>query len=393
VITAGSATSFCSGGSVTLSTNATAGIQWFNGTTPVGSGLNTFNATQSGSYTAAVTTGNCVSTSNAITVTVNSVTVPTITASATEICTGGTATLSSSSDPNYVSYLWNNNLGTTASVTTQNSGTYTVTVTASNGCSATSASVTITVGGTITQPQVTIGGSTILCQGQTVTLLSNSITGNQWNFNGTPLTGATGVTFTADATGLYSVTVTANGCVSTSANIPVIVNPLPNASGSAVSQVGGITTFTNTSQNANAYQWNFGDQTAFSNDNNPVHTFTTDGEFTVILTAYNSCGSDADTIQINVFGTSVRALTHGEKLSMYPNPTHDQIMVDFSDNGSKNLRVNLVSITGEIVFTETLNSFSGKYKQLIDMQNLSSGIYFINIHTDRDTITRKVVKN
>jgi hypothetical protein len=78
---------------------------------------------------------------------------------------------------------------------------------------------------------------------------------------------------------------------------------------------------------------------------------------------------------------------------MYPNPTHDQIMVDFSDNGSKNLRVNLVSITGEIVFTETLNSFSGKYKQLIDMQNLSSGIYFINIHTDRDTITRKVVKN
>ncbi|MFN5305894.1 MAG: GEVED domain-containing protein [Bacteroidota bacterium] len=392
-ITAGSATSFCSGGSVTLSTNATAGIQWFNGTTPVGSGLNTFNATQSGSYTAVVTAGNCVSTSNAITVTVNSVTVPTITASATEICTGGTATLTSSSDPNYVSYLWNNNLGTTASVTTQNSGTYTVTVTASNGCSATSASVTITVGGTITQPQVTIGGSTILCQGQTVTLLSSSITGNQWNFNGTPLTGATGVTFTADATGLYSVTVTANGCVSTSANIPVIVNPLPTASGSAVSQVGGITTFTNTSQNANAYQWNFGDQTAFSNDNNPVHTFTSDGEFTVVLTAYNSCGSDADTIQVNVFGTSVRALAHGEKLSMYPNPTHDQIMVDFSDNGSKNLRVNLVSITGEIVFTETLNSFSGKYKQLIDMQNLSSGIYFINIHTDRDTITRKVVKN
>jgi PKD repeat protein len=227
-----------------------------------------------------------------------------------------------------------------------------------------------------------------------VTLLSNSISGNQWYVNGTAIPGGTGVTMQADATGLYSVTVTAGACVSSSANVPVIVNPLPNAAGAfSAASNNGVVVFTNNSQDAVAYQWNFGDQTAYSNDNNPVHTYTADGTYTVILTAYNSCGSDADTLLVSVFGTGVRSLTHGEQLSMYPNPAHDRVVIDFTDNTTKTLRVNLVSITGEIVFTETMNNFNSKYKRSVDLSNLASGVYFVNIHTDNDTITRKVVKN
>ncbi|MFH1120485.1 MAG: PKD domain-containing protein [Bacteroidota bacterium] len=51
-------------------------------------------------------------------------------------------------------------------------------------------------------------------------------------------------------------------------------------------------TFTNYSQNATTYEWNFGDgQTSV--EANPVHTYTAPGNYTVVLTAKNSANASA----------------------------------------------------------------------------------------------------
>jgi len=53
-------------------------------------------------------------------------------------------------------------------------------------------------------------------------------------------------------------------------------------------------TFTNTSQNANSYFWDFGDS-GTSTDVNPTHTYTADGVYTVKLTATDTvCGNDTE---------------------------------------------------------------------------------------------------
>lgn len=384
-ISASGNTTFCSGGSVFLTSSASSGNVWSTGAT-----TQTITVTQSGSYTVTVTNGSCTAASAPVVVTVNTVVVPTISASATSVCAGNTATLTCSSDPSYASYAWTN--GATTQTISVGAGTYAVTITSTNGCSATAPSVTITTG-TGTQPFITVGGPTTICEGDGVTMLSSSVTGNTWNFNGSPMPGQTGITCTATQMGIYSLTVNVNGCVSTSATVPVVVNPRPTASGSHTSNINGVTVFTNSSVNFTASQWNFGDGTAFSNATNPVHAYTADGTYTVVLVAYNDCGSDSDTLQVNIFGTGVRELTHGETLSVFPNPTQDQVTVDFTDARTQSLKVQVVDVAGQVIFSQSMGTFNGRFKQTIDMAGVSAGVYFVQLITDNDTITRKLLKN
>src|SRR5207244_6043190 len=93
------------------------------------------------------------------------------------------------------------------------SGTYTVNGTDGSGCSAASAGTSVTVNPNPAMPTITPGGPTTFCAGGSVLLTSSSVTGNQWKLNGSPIGGATSNTYSATASGTYTVTVTdGNGC-------------------------------------------------------------------------------------------------------------------------------------------------------------------------------------
>src|SRR5205085_10362708 len=73
------------------------------------------------------------------------------------------------------------------------------------------------------------GASTTFCAGGSILLTSSSNSGNQWYRNGTAIGGATSNTYTATASGSYTVKFTdGNGCTSVpSAAVTVTVNPHP----------------------------------------------------------------------------------------------------------------------------------------------------------------------
>ncbi len=149
-ITAGGATTFCSGDSVVLTANSGAGYtyQWsLNGNPISGATGISYTATAGGSYTVTVTSGGNSGTSAATVVTVNSASAATVTASgATTFCTGGSVTLSASSASSYQWQIGGMDISgaTGSSYTTSNSGNYSVKVTNANGCAATSSVTTVT---------------------------------------------------------------------------------------------------------------------------------------------------------------------------------------------------------------------------------------------------------
>jgi PKD repeat protein len=80
------------------------------------------------------------------------------------------------------------------------------------------------------------------------------------------------------------------GCTEEELPIPP---PTAGFSFSIDEETGGIVTFTNTSENAETFQWDFGDGT-FSTLSNPRKIFMEDGTYDVSLIATNAGGSDED---------------------------------------------------------------------------------------------------
>lgn len=245
-ITLSGPTSFCIGGSVTLSAIAGNSYLWSTGAT-----TQSITASTSGDYSVTVTNSNgCTATSTAINVIVNSMPIATITpGGATTFCSGSSVTLTASSGS---SYLWSNG-ATTQSINVATSGNYTVSVTNASGCSTISAVTTITV---LPLPTATIAPSGMAnCRYSPFPLTASEGSSYLWS------TGETTQTIDVMTTGSYHVTVTnINGCTSMSAPTNVTIRPAANIT------VNGPTEFCNASQNnstvltansGNSYQYNW----------------------------------------------------------------------------------------------------------------------------------------
>ncbi len=245
-ITASGATTFCTNDSVKLSLKANGSIisiQWRkNGTNISGATSDSIYINASGDYDAfVVLSGGCSATSNSITIKVNPLASPTLSATGnTTVCQGDSIQLNVSASGSLSATLWKNN-GNTISGANGNSyyakttGAYTVNTTTTGGCAESSNAVTLTFN---PLPTATIS--------YTKPVLSvNTAAGNtyQWYLNGAKITGATAATYTATANGDYTVEVTSSqGCktISTvykviglgiySSNINTSINIFPNPS-------------------------------------------------------------------------------------------------------------------------------------------------------------------
>jgi hypothetical protein len=137
--------------------------------------------------------------------------VPTIVGN-TVICEGTSTTLSA--EAGFANYAWSN-AQITQAITVSQSGTYTVTVTNTDGCTGIN-NTTVTVNA---NPVPTIAGNTTICEGTTSTLDAGEGYANYvWS------TDETTQTIVVDASNAYAVTVTdTNGCVgSAEATITVL---------------------------------------------------------------------------------------------------------------------------------------------------------------------------
>ncbi|MBK0403310.1 T9SS type A sorting domain-containing protein [Adhaeribacter sp. BT258] len=272
----------------------------------------TANLSTPGSYSLVASTNltaDAVAANNAFTKVVVSSTaaaVPTITAGgATTFCAGGSVTLTAASTTTGATYTWFKDGvaitgATSATYSATTSGAYTAVATANNCPSAASAATTVTVNAAPAIPTITAGGPVAFCAGGSVTLTAASTTTGatfQWFNNGTAITGATSATYSANASGSYTVTATAGGCSATSVATVVTANPIATApaitaGGATTVCAGGSVVLTAASSTTGAtYSW-FKDGVAITGATGATYSATTAGNYTAVATA-NGCPSAA----------------------------------------------------------------------------------------------------
>lgn len=272
------ATTFCSWKSVTLSSGTSANLySWSNGaSTP------SIEVSTEGDYQLTITDSNgCTDASTIQSIKVNELPAVTIdTIGETTFCQGESVTLISSDAS---SYLWNTG-AISKSLTLSSNGEYFLTITDTNGCSNVSIKTTVTVK-PLPVSSITPAGVVHICDGKSVTLVSNVAASYQWS-NGTATQ-----TNIITSPGNYNVTITdSNGCSSSSAITEVIIDALPiatiTASGSLSFCEGSSITLT--SSNGNSYLWNNGATTK-------EIVVDASGDFKVTVTDANGCSNISNT--------------------------------------------------------------------------------------------------
>lgn len=281
--------SICAGQSATLTAGGGQTYNW----NPTGNTTGTIVVTPGSSTSYAVTGTNANGCSNTAftTVTVNQN--PVVNLSNVFVCSGSTTTLNAGNPGS--TYIWSTG-ATTQTISVSAAGTYTVTVTNPSGCTAVGTSIASqsgTIINTLQNASFCAGGSVVLDAG-------NPGYNYQWS------TGQSSQTITVSNGGTYSVTITdANGCsgiLSTTVN----VNPIPVANFTpndiCINQPLQFNDISSVASGSIvSWNWDFGDGNV-SQLQDPVHTYSSWGSYTVTLTVTSNNGcTDTVTRSFNVY--------------------------------------------------------------------------------------------
>lgn len=261
-------------------------------------------------------------------------------------------------------------------VTYTQPGTYAVSLTVSDGTNLSSFQDTayITVE-TLPATPSAILGNPLPCPNA---MESYSVTNDpsayySWTFPATWLGMSTtnSIALTFDNTpGVLSVTA-GNSCGSSApSTLTINIGAQPTA-GFTFTLNGGQLTLTNTSQNANLFDWNFGDGNT-STQAQPTHVYTTPGTYSVMLIASNACG-EMDTLiqELTVLGLEDLG---SMGITAYPNPTTGKVTItgltDYLTQG-----LSIIDLQGREVMRVTIES----NVEEIDIKDAANGLYLIRI--------------
>jgi hypothetical protein len=320
----------------------------------VGTNANTYTATELGAYTVQII-NSCGVIAADTTLVIEQV--PSINPDLYSITVfGNDTTLCGASDLIILNVVPNDGVGVkwfrngtelpqgTATLETNQPGTYTARVFNTCGEFDIFGTITVTAGDSLASYSITINGPTTFCADEATTLLGPVVANAsyQWLKNGAPIADASQATYSPTETGVYTLRISTKcGSFVSQNGADITVRPLPPTP--VVSQVGNELVSSSPVGN----QWLDSNGNPIAGATSPNFTPTTPGNYSVVVT--NAEGCSAQSPLFNFIPTSVeKATALGWKY--FPNPTAGELNLQGVPAGT---RVEVVGLTGQTLSVET----------------------------------------
>jgi hypothetical protein len=108
-----------------------------------------------------------------------------------------------------------------------------------------------------------------------------------------------------------------------------------------------------------------------------------------LVKIYSENPADTCSIEFN----SIPEQTNNLQLTIYPNPTSNTITIETNFNERTDILISVYSSLGQLLYKSKSQKVSGQFKQTLNLSAFSQGIYFVNVNTDKQLYSSKVIKN
>ncbi len=389
---------YCAGSTLDLYANTGPGFtyQWYNSIgSIVGAIDSVYTVSTPGYYRVKVSNAQgCPAFSEEKYVYNYSLPLATITPSATQfICQGNSTTLTANIG-GYYTYQWFNNGNllngiTTRIISVSDTGNYTVQVTNYYGCTQLSTPVNVAYASPPAS-WLTSSGPLQVCSGSSVTLKTATGPGYtyEWFKYGNLISGANNRTLVVNSTGKYKVRVTNGyGCTKTSGTkiVTVVSNPsaIISAAGPTSFCVGDSVILNSNTGSGYTYSWKkYGN--AITGATASSLSAQSSGPYKVTVTNSYGCSKTSGATTVNVIVCREIEPNSISEIELFPNPATTEFYV----TGSELQKVEIFDLQGKMVQMKEM-TVSGT----VDISNLSDGLYLVKIYTEKEIVTKQLLKN
>ncbi|MCF8366392.1 MAG: PKD domain-containing protein [Bacteroidales bacterium] len=149
--------------------------------------------------------------------------------------------------------------------------------------------------------------------------------------------------------------------------------------------------YDNSTGNPEAWLWDFGDG-SFSDNQHPVHEFSSTGNFDVCLTIFGQGLTDVYCQQINMTNSTVSISENDSPVEqVFPNPNHGNFFIDISSYVEGPVRVQLFNFVGQIVYSASEMVYQGGKRIELIASDLPPGVYNLLVKSANNQVARKII--
>lgn len=145
-----------------------------------------------------------------------------------------------------------------------------------------------------------------------------------------------------------------------------------------------------------SYQWQILSGSTWVNIPAPAgaqsfYTPTGNGTFRLIASNANGCTDTTDAFVFNTF--SINELETSTAFNYYPNPTQDLLNISVQLDESSSVVIIIRDILGKEIIRKDLGIQLGSVKNTIDLREIPTGTYLLDVELSNGIIRKKLVKN